>query len=385
MTSTKKQKRLCLFIDGTWNVTKSNTNVWRLFSLCARGETSNVTQVSYYIRGLGTTFGSKLSGGAWGSGINDLITDSYEWLIPRYNPGDEIFIFGFSRGAYAARSLAGLIAKNGIISPGSPIGVGELYGRYRDEKAETIYQLRIDESNGESKNQSVLDRWLLKHSRPADINMIGVWDTVGALWGDYSFLETGLRLPIKNAYHALAIDEHRKTFSPTIYTQNIHLDLPEEKRPKIRNIENVEQRWFVGAHANVGGGYNSDLLAQIPLTWIMSKAIAHGMKFASNLDHSDESCCGNITDSYKEMSYGLYYGLTFGRRHYRSIGTSPVTSGTLKTINLNETIDRSVFDRARLTESYRPKNLTDWARRQGVDITTIVGSVRADDPEVHVY
>jgi uncharacterized protein (DUF2235 family) len=320
----------------------------------------------------------------FGFGINEIIAEAYEWLIPRYKTGDEIFIFGFSRGAYAARSLAGLIAKSGIVRPGSPVGVGELYARYKSPAARTLYQLIDQRKAGTLGETSILERWLLQYSAPAPIKMVGVWDSVGALVGPYSFLETGLRRSVENAYHALAIDEHRESFRPTLYTQNFHLDRPESDQPKLRDISSVEQRWFVGAHANVGGGYNSDLLAQIPLRWLKRKAEFHGMKFLFDLDAHDESCEASINDSFKEMFFGLYALAKFEKPYFREIGSDPVLTSNLKTVTVNETIDRSVFERIRRCGDYAPANLTDWARRRGVDLKSIDSSLRADDPKIRV-
>ena len=384
MEETKQNKRLCLFIDGTWNTFENNTNVWRIFSLCAKQDDTGQKQLIYYTKGVGTSVGAKVSGGLFGYGINEIIIDAYEWLIPRYSSGDEIFIFGFSRGAFAARSLAGLIAKSGVVRPGSPVGVGELYDRYKSPNARTLYQLIDQHANGTIGDTTILERWLLQYSSPAPIKMIGVFDTVGALLGPYAFLETGLRTPIDNAYHALAIDEHRENFQPTLYTQNFHLDRPESEQPKLRDISSVEQRWFVGAHANVGGGYNSDLLAQIPLRWLKQKAESHGMKFSFGLDAHDELCEAPINNSFKEMFYGIYALAKFGAAYYRAIGSAAIMTPNLKTVTLNETIDASVFERVRRRSDYSPKNLVNWAQRHGADLKSITGAVRADDPRTVV-
>ena len=112
---------------------------------------------------------------------------------------------------------------------------------------------------------------MLKYSQPAKIKVVGVWDTVGSLGipafaipgvsrPTFGYLHTGLRIQIEHGYHALAIDEHRKAFEPTLWTVRTPKDA-NEARAAPRSISNVEQRWFVGAHANVGGGYETDLLA----------------------------------------------------------------------------------------------------------------------------
>ena len=375
-----KKKRLCLFIDGTWNTVENNTNVWRMHSLCAENDKNGIEQLCYYTKGVGTSVGAKVSGGLFGLGINEIIVDAYEWLIQKYNDGDDIFIFGFSRGAYAARSLAGLIEKSGIVRPGSPIGVGELYERYKSPGARTLPTLVDQEKTNKLGETSVLERWLLRYSTRADILMVGVFDTVGALVGPYSFLETGLRLPLKNAYHAVAIDEHRNTFRETLYTQNFHSDRTAEQQAAPRNISSVEQRWFVGAHANVGGGYNSDLLSQIPLKWLKGKAELHGLEFTCELDDHDEFLRRSDKRSFKDMAFGIYAALT--RPYYRVIGANSVTSGHITTRTVNETIDKSVFDRVRQCADYKPENLVDWAQRRKVRLEELSCSVRADDPSI---
>src|SRR5262249_42210738 len=98
------KKRVAVFLDGTWNTVNDNTNVWRLKSLLSAGGKDGLQQLAYYHQGVGTRFGSRARGGMFGYGLNDEIIRAYEWLIDNYNPDDELFIFGFSRGAYTARS-----------------------------------------------------------------------------------------------------------------------------------------------------------------------------------------------------------------------------------------------------------------------------------------
>lgn len=113
-------KRLALFLDGTWNTVSDNTNVWRMRALIAAQSADGAEQRAYYSTGLGTKFGERLRGGAFGRGINTAIISAYEWLSENYDDGDEIFIFGFSRGAYTARSLSGFIARCGLLHSGAP-------------------------------------------------------------------------------------------------------------------------------------------------------------------------------------------------------------------------------------------------------------------------
>lgn len=373
-------KRIALFLDGTWNNVNDNTNVYRAKSLCNKSP----EQLCYYSAGVGTQAGDHLAGGMFGIGINEEVLSAYEWLVDHYEPDARIFIFGFSRGAFTARSLAGFISICGLLKPGSPISLKQVYERYRQGKTE--HSIRAL-ANLDDSGLSQPDLWLKRYSRAIPVWFQGVWDTVGALgvplpWvphissEDFAFLETDLRINDTFAYHALAVDEHRATFKPTLWQKQA----PKQSDTfKDRVLADVEQRWFVGAHANVGGGYANDLLAQVPLQWLMSKAAGHGLIFNSDVTlDGDEATCP-VRDSYAEMAHGLYEVVTLGKHYYRPIGTPPVDNGASITTTINETIDASVFDRWRKALDYRPPNLAEWARRHNVDPGQVMGSVLAAD------
>jgi hypothetical protein len=231
---------------------------------------------------------------------------------------------------------------------------------------------------------------LLKYSQRADVKMVDVWDTVGSLGlkafsiegisrSTFDFLETGLRIHILSGYHALAIDEHRGDFAPTLWSVR-HPKDPKAVIAAPRDISNVEQRWFVGAHANVGGGYATDLLPQAPLQWIMKKAQSQGLAFRNEVDLDGDALSAPLADSYKEFAYGLYSKVTWPL--YRTIGQEPDVQDNGTHVNVNESIDKSVFDRWRADPSYRPRNLVEWVDRKHVDPAQITGSVRGDDPKV---
>lgn len=372
-------KRIAVFLDGTWNNVDDNTNVWRLKSLCDKP----AEQLVYYSAGVGTQSGEKLSGGMFGIGINDEVANAYEWLVEHYTDGAQLFIFGFSRGAFTARSLAGFISKCGLLKPGSPVSVKQMFDRYRKGTATTVGGLA--HVTGDQLPQE--DKWIKEYSRRIPIWFQGVWDTVGALGvplpllpnvsrSDFAFLETDLHINDTHAYHALAIDEHREAFAPTLWVKST---------PKVgdsfppRDLAHVEQRWFVGAHANGGGGYANDLLAQIPLEWLMKKAIDHGLLFKDTVViDGDENIC-DIHDSLKEMAHGIYEFVTLGKHYYRPIGAEPLDAGDAIKTTINETIDATVFDRWRADSTYRPQNLADWASRRGVDPGTLKQAVLAKD------
>jgi len=379
MPDENKPNRVSLFLDGTWNTTNDNTNVWRLKSLC----TVSPEQKVYYSAGVGTQKGEKFTGGAFGIGINEEVIAAYEWLIENYKDGDRIFIFGFSRGAFTARSLAGFISKCGLLKAGSPVSLNQLYERYRMGSATSILALQHKDSN-----LSQEDRWLKNYSRPIPVWFQGVWDTVGTLGvpvplmphvsrGDFNFLETDLHINDARAYHALAIDEHRPAFKPTLWSKTVPSS---GNTPAPRKFADVEQRWFVGAHANVGGGYENDLLAQAPLKWLMGKAAEHGLDFRDSVDLDEGATACPVRDSLAEMAYGIYEVITLGKRFYRPIGVDPVDTDQGRVNTINESIDGTVFARWKADPTYRPQNLVEWSDRRKVDPATLSSSVSAANP-----
>ena len=380
-----ENKKIALFLDGTWNTVENNTNVWRLKSLSAL----DPSQVSYYSAGVGTQFGDRYRGGLLGWGLDEEVIQAYEWLVENYNPGDRIFLFGFSRGAFTARSLSGAISKCGLLKPGAPISLTQIYDRYRKGSAvRTIREIQ----NIPTGELTVEEIWLKKYSMPIPIWFQGLWDTVGALGvpfgnipilsrSNYAFLEVDLRINNDWSYHALAIDEHREAFAPTLWVKSVKKDAPTYPP---RPLEQVEQRWFVGAHADVGGGYANGLLAQVPLMWLMQKAQLRGLTFKNTVTIDGDENKAEIHDSFAEMADGLYRVMKFWRPYYRAISADPIVIGDTTTTTINETIDASVFDRWHADPTYRPANLAAWATRRHVDIAMLKDSVRADDPSIVV-
>jgi uncharacterized protein (DUF2235 family) len=383
----QQQKRLAVFLDGTWNSVDSNTNVWRMRALTAAKSKDDEPQLVYYQLGV-----NGVMGGIFGQGLDENIRSAYEWLIENYNVGDEIFIFGFSRGAFTARALAGMVAIEGILKAGGPIGVTELFDRYKKGNEESIWTLKAMEASGDTGKLTDQEKWMLKYSQPANVKVIGVWDTVGSIGlaagniegvssSQFDYLQTGLRIHMLNGYHALAIDEHRNNFAPTLWDVH-HPKDPNAVIAQPRPLKGLEQRWFVGAHANVGGGYETDHLAQAPLRWMMKKAESQGLSFRSEVELDGDAVKAPIANSYKLFAYGLYQWVS--RPFYRTIGQEPEVRDDGTHTNINETIDASVFERWRVDPTYRPANLAEWARRKKVDPAQLKTSVRADDPRVDV-
>jgi uncharacterized protein (DUF2235 family) len=381
VTKPASKKRLALFLDGTWKTADDNTNVWQLKSLCSpKSADGSTTQLAYYEIGV-----SGFLGLLFGLGLDKNITDAYEWLIDKYKPGNEIFIFGFSRGAYAARSLAGYIAKCGLLNRGAPLGVKQLYERYR-RNARTIWKI-LGSPEGATDPE---EQWIVKYSQAIPIKFVGVWDTVGTLgipWfhipgisrSTLGFLDTGLSRPIENGFHALAIDEHRAAFPPTLWTvEPMDSNTAIKDAPPKRPLTSVEQRWFVGSHDNIGGGRKNDPLAKVPLRWIMKKALLHGLAFQNDVDVDADVLEARIYDSYSDFGFGIY--ARFSSPYFRPIGEPPKEQSDGTHTIVNETIDASVFQRLRNDPGYCPHNLVEWASRHGVDIAALKNSVRADKP-----
>ena len=387
--STSKQfRRLAVFLDGTWDKEEGNTNVWRSKCLCASHGPDGIEQKIFYSAGVGTTLGEQLRGGIFGYGIDDVIIAAYEWLLETFEDGDEIFVFGFSRGAYTARSLSGFISRCGLIRLGAPLGVKQLYDRYR--KGNLVHSIHeLNEPTADATKFSLEEKWMIAYCIPVPVKFTGVWDTVGAIaktntaqlltGGDHSFLDANLRKSETYVYHALAIDENRAAFDATLLSQYV----PNEQTEPFtspRPLADVEQRWFMGAHGDVGGGSYNDLLAQVPLRWLLTKASAHGLAFRRNIEIDKGAITAAVEDSFSDFLDGTYLIYELGQRHYRAIDRTPERLSRTTRHTINETIDGSVFDRWRGDHNYRPKNLSDWAGRRGVRIEDLHGSKQAADP-----
>lgn len=338
------RQRLILLFDGTWNDPEDGTNVYRLSRLLQDYDGS-MRQRFYYSPGVGTSKWERFRGGTFGYGLSRNLLDGYDWLARRYCEGDEIWVFGFSRGAYTARSLVGLIRKCGLLHVVTPALLDKAEKLYRDKKAHP---------DGEA-CRAFRDSYSLEPR----IHFIGVWDTVGALGipgtmlselGKYSWHDTELSSIVDHAYHAAALDEHREAYDVALWTS-------QDGQQKERNLD-VEQRWFIGAHANVGGGYGmDDHLADLPLQWMLEKAMAAGLKLDSFVP-AEQAWQTDPRDSYATFLKGAYakYKDFRGRgegRHYRDF-----SHGLNQVSAVNVTVDASVWSRWQsVAPEYRPQTL----------------------------
>ncbi|WNK20699.1 DUF2235 domain-containing protein [Halomonas piscis] len=339
-----KQKLILLF-DGTWNDPQDRTNVFRLAQRLHEYD-GNVRQRFFYDPGVGTGWPGHYLGGITGYGLSDNLREGYEWLAKRYTDGDDIWLFGFSRGAYTARSLAGLIRKCGLLRIVTPGLLDEAEALYRDGKLNPD-----DESCHTFKHY---------YGHTPRIHFIGVWDTVGALGvpgtnlsehGKYSWHDTELSSTVDYAYHAVALDEHRAAYEVPLWVSR-------DGKQKADNRD-VEQRWFIGAHANVGGGYGDDPLADISLQWMSEKAAAAGLALDAFTAATDAWQTAP-TDSFSPFMCGLYARWNRIRhsgdgRHYR-----PFAQGLEGKPAINVTVDPSVWQRWNDEGyDYRPRTLED--------------------------
>jgi len=382
------KKRLAVFLDGTWNTPEDRTSVHRLYEKTLVGVAPDgLEQRTFYRTGVGTKWSERISGGAFGVGLSRNVLDAYRWLVDNYAEGDDIYLFGFSRGAYTARSLGGVIVNCGLLQQRASLTPEDIYERYKMGKdAEPIYRLEFLQRSG-ARVLTAAEKCLLADSRRVRIHVLGVWDTVGALgvpWTaaplvgrqQFYFHNTNPSTIYDFGYHALAIDEHRAPYKPTLWTRFT----PQEKDPKTDlhvAPPHIEQRWFVGAHSNVGGGYKDDGLCQLPLAWMQEKVAAHGLAFSSRIQVNPGDIDSKPVDSFAEFMRGLYKIIRLGKRYYRPIGQGSRQVKRGWSTSIDETIDGSVFKKYRKDAAYRPSNLQAWASAKGLDLLATSGDQEA--------
>ncbi|MGH1471072.1 MAG: DUF2235 domain-containing protein [Cellvibrionaceae bacterium] len=301
-------KRIAIFADGTWNSPEKGkaTNVLQM----ARGvmptgtdpDTGlDVEQVAFYDWGVGTDR-KKIMGGVSGEGIDKNIMDCYRFLVHNYNPGDKLYFFGFSRGAYTVRSLGGFVRNCGLLKRENAHLIPDAY---------QLYRKRTKKSNPNAP-MSIKFRKKNAVADITNIEFIGVWDTVGALgipvpfWGNLGerellFHDTEPSKIINHARHALAIDENREDFLPTLWSEKPGLDL--------------QQVWFAGVHSDVGGGYNETGLSHCAAKWILGEAQTFGLEFES---HFLKSIKPNPADKQHNSRKGIYLARKEAVREVRS-------------------------------------------------------------------
>ncbi len=260
-------RRLVLCCDGTGNEVSARaySNVVKLYIRLDQHQPSK--QLTYYDPGLGTiappgfrtktvTSVARLAGLAFGYGLQDNIKDAYLFLMRHYQTGDRVYLFGFSRGAYTVRALAGLLHRCGLLRPGNENLVEHTVKRY------------FERINGQP-GWKAMGRFKKYFGRKCPVQFIGVWDTVKSI----GLLRRSLVLPhtadlknVRSGRHAVSLDERRSKYRPNLWS-----------RPDDACFQQV---WFPGVHSDVGGGYDDSGLSDIALEWMLAEAAGAGVLFA---------------------------------------------------------------------------------------------------------
>jgi uncharacterized protein (DUF2235 family) len=363
-------KRLVVCCDGTWNTADQAgpsgqpcpTNVAKLaLSIAATGADGREQRV-YYHPGVGTGRWDHIRGGAFGYGLSANVLDAYQFLVDNYEPDDELFFFGFSRGAFTARSAAGFVRNCGILRRRERERIPAAYALYRD---------RLEHPRGYA---STLFRQ--SYSYTPGIRFIGVWDTVGELGipvptsgplrpfaklfnRRWAFHDTALSTTVDGAFQALAIDEKRAVFAPTIWTKQ------QSAREQV-----LEQVWFAGVHCDVGGGYPQAGLSDIALAWMFEKARNFGLAIneppivAATSAVVDPAQDALVTMSPRDPLSQLHETrtkfYTLWRPYYRPMGEHPAGAESLGT---------AAMERRDADPTYRPPNLEDYLATKPVQTT----------------
>jgi len=332
-------KRIVYCADGTWQAPMNNTNVYRLYKALLVSS----DQITFYDDGVGAdaTGLDRLVEGAFGQGLVQKVLDGYTKIAHVYSPGDQIYLFGFSRGAFTARSLGGMIAGCGLPS-----------GSFTDDCVTQAFAAYRDPAN----RAGILSGLGACGLADATITMIGVWETVGSLGipaifggidvSKFGFLDTRLHPDVKHAYHCLAIDEQRAQFPATLW------DPPPAPQPGQATTQTptqtIEQIWFSGCHGDVGGGTlvggpvdAGTRLCDITMGYMLSKAQALGLTF----DPTVAAQFGTLPSEYALDAIRQSWTAPDGPPHLR-----PVASGSL--------VSNSVAVRIQYALTYTPGNLT---------------------------
>jgi len=325
------RKRIVVCSDGTWNRPEKNpgenfpTNVLKLARAIKPIGADRVHQQIFYDWGVGSYYDAVI-GGVTGRGVHKNIMDGYRYIVQNYSQGDELYLFGFSRGAYTIRCLCGLINNCGIIKRPDAGLIQKAFNHYK----------RGGKAYAPEGEKSIEFRGLHSHES-REVKFVGVWDTVGAMGIPVSFLglfddkdefyDTKIGKNVRIARHALAIDEHREDFIPTLWSPRENMDL--------------KQVWFAGAHADIGGSYKPDadgcVLSNNSLEWMISQARDAGLTTEAHLKESIKpSPLAKIHNSRRS-----FYRVK--KKHLRPIGEGVV--------------HESVRVRWDKDPKYRPKNL----------------------------
>ncbi|MGI9381129.1 MAG: DUF2235 domain-containing protein, partial [Methyloligellaceae bacterium] len=378
--------------DGTWDDgtnpgDETKTNVYKLYNAVKPQDATGVNQVPIYIKGIGTENAPETSEdctpdfhnfvkGAVGIEVSEKIQSAYRQLVEQFSPEDQIFVFGFSRGAFQARSFAHLVTHYGILPAEDIDRFSRIWRHYLHH--------RTEKQDGELKKIRAITHW------PQRIRCLGVWDTVGNLGlpvlkglhfnRQFRFHNTQLNDKIDIALQALAIDENRGPFSPTLWTRK------KNQKPVADQI--VEQVWFPGSHVNVGGGFSDSGLSDIALIWMAERvAETSGLSFELGSDLKPDPL-GRQYDSQQGL-YRLGRSFPFVRLIRQNLKVLPywrrLLLGPWRTnwvpenrVTINESIHESARNRlgkkVRICQSGSPDDLGHEEEYRPHNLVVAVGS-----------
>jgi uncharacterized protein (DUF2235 family) len=353
-------RNLILCLDGTSNqYSATNTNVIKLYAMLDRARND---QLSYYQPGIGTI----PPPGVWGRFkswfltrldlaiawlLSQHVTDAYRFLMRYYQEGDSVFIFGFSRGAYTARAVAGMLYKVGLLTQGNEELIPFAWDIFKREDDRTL-----------------ADGFRKTFCRPVQVHFLGLWDTVSSVgwaWAPKHFQFTQNNPGVSIVRHAVALDERRAYFVQNLWGNQPPTD--------------IEQVWFPGVHCDIGGGYaeNESGLSAIALKWMVGQAETAGLFVnqqmkATVLPQRDvpganyvAPCAGGpLHESLK----GWWWLAEFIPKRYRDPSANFATrwmihAGRHRHVNDGAKIHQSVFDRTKLVSTYQPTNLPSQYQR----------------------
>jgi uncharacterized protein (DUF2235 family) len=344
-------RNLVLCLDGTSDkFSKTNTNVVNLYTMLARTPDQ---QLSYYQPGIGTMAPAAFWGRvrkwfvkqidlaiAWF--LSDHVTDAYRFLMRYYQDGDRIYIFGFSRGAYTARALAGMLHKVGLLTQGNDELISFAWDKFKNED-----------------NKELAQKFKDTFSRSVRVHFLGLWDTVSSVgwaWDPKHLPYTQNNPSVEIVRHLVALDERRAYF-----VQNLWGTMPTD----------VEQLWFPGVHGDVGGGYPVDRagLSALALQWMTDKAIAAGLLIDPSIraivlpqQSSPDYAAPYVADPANESLTGWWWIPEFIPKPYRDPKANfekrwMIHAGRHRCVAKDAKIHPAVYERMKLVPGYNPPNL----------------------------
>ncbi len=375
-----KPKNIVICSDGTGNTAIKNrgTNVFKLYEAVDQAN-PEVPQIAIYDDGVGTSGFKPLQilGGVFGLGLSRNVRQLYTDLVQAYNPGDGIYLFGFSRGAFTVRELSGMINDCGVLDRQLTHDLSNLnrtvklaYRLYRSQAhaflgslayrllvkpIEWMVKLVFKSYKPITSAKEFRQKFGVKQNDSdqkglVPIDFLGCWDTVSAIGGPIdgmvrvydkavyrsSFGDYRLSDCVVRARHALSLDDERRTFHPLMWDER------EEKKERIKQV------WFAGVHSNVGGGYPKQGMSLVALKWMMDEACAAGLQFIEH-DKLFISSHANVNDKLYDSRSGLAVYYRYRPRDVHKI---------CKDYSISPVIHESVLDRIVFcTDSYVPGNL----------------------------